>query len=306
MGNIVVVGSANTDMILKCERLPHAGETILGGDFAIAAGGKGANQAVAAARLGAGVTFVTRLGRDWMGNQALENYRAEGIHCDYITRDDTASSGVALIMVDAHAENLIGVAPGANGTLTPGHVEQAEEAIRQASVLMVQLEIPLETVAAAIRLARKHHVRVILNPAPARKLPTTLIQDVIVTPNETEAGILTGTDTTTAAGSANAASQLLAQGAQQAVVTLGERGVLLATRDQIETIPAFHVQAVDTTAAGDAFNGGLACALARGDTMLEAIRYGSAVAALSVTRFGAQPSLPKRNEADAFLKSQIL
>jgi ribokinase len=284
--------------------LPHAGETILGGEFAIAAGGKGANQAVAAARLGANVTFITRLGRDWMGNQALESYHAEGIHCDYITRDERASSGVALIMVDAHAENLIGVAPGANGTLKPEHVEQAEEAFRQASILMVQLEIPLETVEAAIHLARKHDVRVILNPAPARELPAAMFQDVIITPNETEAGILTGMNTTTSAGVTNAAKQLFDQGARQVVITLGERGVLLATRDRVEAIPAFHVHAIDTTAAGDAFNGGLACALARGDSISAAIRYASAVAALSVTRLGAQPSLPSRNEVETFLKSQ--
>jgi ribokinase len=303
MGNIVVVGSANTDMILKCERLPRAGETILGGEFAIAAGGKGANQAVAAARLGAEVTFVARLGRDWMGNQALDNYRAEGINCDYITRDDQASSGVALIMVDAQAENLIGVSPGANAMLKPEHIVQAEDAIRRASIMMVQLEIPLDTVESAIRLARKHDVRVILNPAPARQLPASLIQDVILTPNETEAGIVSGVDTTISTGVANAARRLLDQGAHQVVITLGEHGVMLATRDRVEAIPAFHVQAVDTTAAGDAFNGGLACALARGDGLPEAIRFASAVAALSVTRFGAQASLPTRNEVEAFLKS---
>jgi ribokinase len=303
MGNIVVVGSANTDMILKCERLPRAGETILGGEFTIAAGGKGANQAVAAARLGAQVTFVTRLGRDGLGDQALANYHAEGISCDYITRDEHASSGVALIMVDARAENLIGVAPGANATLKPEHVEQAESAIRRAGVLIVQLEIPLETVEAAIHFARKHDVRVILNPAPARELPANMLQDVMVTPNETEAAILTGLDTTTPTGIANAAKQLLEEGACQVVITLGEQGVLLATREQMEQVPAFQVQAVDTTAAGDAFNGGLAVALARGDDLPIAIRYASAVAALSVTRFGAQPSLPSRNEVAAFLKS---
>lgn len=303
MGKLVVVGSANTDMILKCERLPRAGETILGGEFSIAAGGKGANQAVAAARLGADVAFVTRLGRDWMGNQALANYLAEGINCDYITRDEHSASGVALIMVDARAENLIGVAPGANATLKPEHVEQAESAIRLAGVLMVQLEIPLETVAAAIHLARKHDVRVILNPAPACELPVNMLHDVMVTPNETEAAILTGLDTTTSAGIANAAKQLLEKGARQVVITLGERGVLLATREQMVQVPPFRVQAVDTTAAGDAFNGGVAVALARGDDMPMAIRYASAVAALSVTRFGAQPSLPTRHEVEMFLKS---
>ncbi len=301
MKRIVVVGSANTDMILKCEHLPKPGETILGGEFAVAAGGKGANQAVAAARLGGEVTFVSRLGRDWMGDQALANYRAERINCDFVTRDERASSGVALIMVDRAAENLIGVAPGANSTLTPEHVAHAEDVIRAAGALVVQLEIPLETVAAAIRLARKHAVRVILNPAPARALPREMLQDVIVTPNETEAAILTGQVVATQSGIESAAQQLLALGACQVVMTLGERGALWASHAQMQIVPAFRVQAVDTTAAGDAFNGGLAVALARGEEMEPAIRYASAVAALSVTQFGAQPSLPSKIEVDNFL-----
>jgi ribokinase len=300
---IVVVGSANTDMILKCEHLPKPGETILGGQFAIAAGGKGANQAVAAARLGGEVTFVARLGRDWMGDQALANYRAEGINCACITRDDHAASGVALIMVDRAAENLIGVAPGANGALTPEHVAQAEQVIRDAAVLVVQLEIPLETVAAAIRLARKHAVRVILNPAPARALPAEMLQDVIVTPNETEAAILTEQQVTTPSGIENAARQLLALGARAVVMTLGERGALWATRTQMRIVPAFRVQPVDTTAAGDAFNGGLAVALSCGTEPVTATRYACAVGALTVTRLGAQPSLPTKRELDAFLRT---
>ncbi|MEW5718571.1 MAG: ribokinase [Chloroflexota bacterium] len=301
MKQIVVVGSANTDMILKCEHLPKPGETILGGEFAIAAGGKGANQAVAAARLGGEVTFVARLGRDWMGDQALANYRAEGINCDFITRDERASSGVALIMVDRAAENLIGVAPGANSTLAPEHIAHAESVIRETGALVVQLEIPLETVAAAIRLARKHAVRVILNPAPARALPSEMLQDVIVTPNETEAAILTGQEVTTQTGIENAARQLLALGAREVVMTLGERGALWATRAQMQIVPAFRVEPVDTTAAGDAFNGGLAVALARGEEMEPAIRFASAVAALSVTRFGAQSSLPSKRAVESFL-----
>ncbi len=302
MGRIIVVGSSNTDMILRCAHLPKPGETILGNHFAVAGGGKGANQAVAAARLGADVTFVARLGRDWMGDQALANYRAEGINCDYITRDDQATSGVALIMVDDAGRNVIGVAPGANSTLTPEQVEQAETAVRNAAVLVVQLEIPLVTVDAAIRLARKHAVRVILNPAPARELSAEIIQDTIVTPNETEVAILTHQDPTTSEGTENAARELLARGSRQVVVTLGERGALLATPEQMEYVAAFNVRAVDTTAAGDAFNGGLAAALARGDSMVSAIRYASAVAALSVTRLGAQPSLPNRNQVEEFLK----
>lgn len=295
MGHIIVVGSANTDMILKADRLPQPGETILGGEFTIAGGGKGANQAVAAARLGADVTFVARLGRDAMGDQAERNYRAEGIHCDYITRDDRAASGVALIMVDAHGQNLIGVAPGANATLALQHVEQAEPSFRSAQVLLAQLEIPLETVTTAVRLANKWNVRVVLNPAPARELPVELFRKVILTPNESEAARLTGLEDVE-----QAAKQLLNLGARAVIVTLGERGALLATATQMIIVPGFHVAPVDSTAAGDAFNAGLAVALARGEDLPSAVRYGCAVGALSVTQFGAQPSLPTAAEVEAF------
>jgi ribokinase len=301
LANVIVVGSANTDMILKCERLPLAGETILGGDFAMAAGGKGANQAVAAVRLGAEVTFVTRLGRDWMGNRAEASYLNEGIHCDFISREDNAASGVALIMVDASGENLIGVAPGANATLAPEHVASAEAAIRAANVLLVQLEIPLDTVAEAIRLANKWNARVILNPAPARELPAEFYQDAIVTPNETEAARLTGIEVVTQEDAERAAKQLLDLGARAVVMTLGERGALLATQAQMRIIPGFPVQPVDTTAAGDAFNGGLAVALARGENLPDAVRYACAVGALAVTKFGAQPSLPTASEVKRLL-----
>ncbi|MBI5303346.1 MAG: ribokinase [Chloroflexi bacterium] len=287
MAHIVVVGSANTDMVLRCDRLPRAGETVLGGDFTMAQGGKGANQAVAVARLGMPITFVTRLGRDTMGNRAEASYLNEGIQCDYISRDDTAASGVALIMVDASGENLIGVAPGANGTLAPEHIAQAESAMRAANVLLVQLEIPLDTVRAAVQLACKWNTRVILNPAPARDLPSDLIADVILTPNEHELAQITGI-----AEAELAAKHLIAQGARAVIVTLGERGALLVTAMQARRIPSFPVNVVDTTAAGDAFNGGLAVALARGDDLPDAVRYASAVGALAVTQFGAQPSLP--------------
>jgi ribokinase len=297
MGHIVVVGSANTDMILKCDRLPGPGETVLGGHYIAAAGGKGANQAVAAARLGAEVVFVARLGRDWLGDQALAHYTAEGVRCDHLTRDDDLPSGVALIMVDAAGENLIGVAPGANGALRPEHVEQAAPAFQGASVLLVQLEIPLDTVGAALRLAHQHGVRAILNPAPARPLPDELIRGAILTPNETEAGQLT--DRTTDAKAA--AQRLLERGAANVIVTLGEKGALVSEPGGFRAVPGFRVQAVDTTAAGDAFNGGLACALARGVALPEAVRYANAVAALSVTRLGAQPSLPIGDEVTQFL-----
>ena len=297
MAQIIVVGSANTDMILKCERLPGAGETILGGDFVMAQGGKGANQAVAVARLGTRVAFVTRLGRDAMGNRSEAGYLHEGIDCDFISRDDNAASGVALIMVDASGENLIGVAPGANYSLAPEHVAQAEAAIRAANVLLVQLEIPLDTVTTAINLARKWNSRVILNPAPARELPVELLEDVILTPNEHELSIIAGI-----ADPEQAAKHLIEQGARAVVVTLGERGALLVTAAQSRIIPTFPVNVVDTTAAGDAFNAGLAVALARGDNLPDAVRYACAVGALAVTQFGAQPSLPTAAQVAKLLR----
>ena len=303
MGRIVVVGSANTDMIIKGERLPKPGETVLGGNYFTAAGGKGANQAVAAARLGSEVTFVTRLGRDWLGDQALANYRAEKINCDYITRDDHAPSGVALIMVDAKGENIIGVAPGSNGTLLPQHIEAAAPLIQKADVLLVQLEIPLDTVAAAIQLAQRHNVRVILNPAPATDLAEAMLRGVILTPNETESARLTKIEE----GSPDSLDQMLTHlircGVASVVMTLGKRGAVLATPTEKTTVSGFEVRAVDTTAAGDAFNGGLATALARGDDLESAARYACAVAAISVTRLGAQPSLPTANEVVKFLES---
>jgi len=304
MGRVVVVGSANTDMILQSDRLPQAGETVLGGRFSTAAGGKGANQAVAAARLGAEVAFVARLGQDWLGDQALANYRAEHIDCAFITRDAALPSGVALIMVDAAGENLIGVAPGANGALRPEHVELAEAVFAGASALLVQLEIPLDTVAAALRLARRHGVRAILNPAPAAALPDDLIADVWLTPNETELSRLTGGAVASAAEAEAGARQLLARGARGVVVTLGKAGALSLDAQARWHAPGFNVQAVDTTAAGDAFNGGLACALARGEALPGAMRYANAVAALSVTKLGAQPSLPTAAATAQFLASQ--
>jgi ribokinase len=303
MGQIVVVGSANTDMIIKGERLPTPGETVLGGNYFTAAGGKGANQAVAAARLGSEVTFVTRLGRDWLGDQALANYRAEKINCDYITRDDNAPSGVALIMVDAKGENLINVAPGANSTLLPAHIEAAAPLIQKADVLLVQLEIPLDTVASAIRLAQRYNVRVILNPAPAADLTGALLRGVILTPNETESARLTKIDESSPDSLDRMLASMLHSGAAAVVMTLGKRGAILATPAEKIKVSGFEVRAVDTTAAGDAFNGGLATALARGDDLEGAARYACAAAAISVTRLGAQPSLPTADEVANFLGS---
>jgi ribokinase len=266
----------------------------------MAAGGKGANQAVAAARLGAQVTLVGCLGRDVFGDRAIAGYQEEGIDTSWIVRDDDAASGVALIFVDAQGENSIAVASGANARLTPADVERAQGAIAAADVLLVQLEVPLPAVRRAIELAHGAEVRVILNPAPAKEIePGLLAQVTIATPNEHEIRVVVGQEEQGAA-----IERMLGAGTETVLVTLGPAGVLWATKEGRQSVPAFRVQAVDTTAAGDAFNGGLACALGRGMDMAEAIRYANAVAALSVTRMGAQPSLPTASEVDAFLRSQ--
>lgn len=296
---IVVIGSANTDLVVQVAQFPTPGETVLGGDFIVAQGGKGANQAVAAARLGADVTFVARLGYDQFGDAALTAYLAEGINTDYIVRSQGVASGVALIMVEQSGENVIAVASGANNLLSPDDVQAAEAAIKQADYLLLQLEIPLETVEAAARLARTHHVPVILNPAPAAPLPASLLERVnILTPNETEAAMLAQS---AAADTIEQAGQTLQKQVDTVLVTVGEQGVSLFNQDEVTNIPAYTTDVVDTTAAGDSFNGGLAVALAQGKPLHEAIRYANAVGALTVSSEGAQPSLPTAEAVSAFL-----
>jgi len=300
---IVVVGSSNTDMVVKLPRLPGKGESIIGGEFMMPAGGKGANQAVAAARLGAQVTFVARLGADVFGDKALAGLKAEGINTDFIVRDADAPSGVALIIVDSNGDNMLAVAPGANARLNAADVERAAGAIAAADAVVLQLEIPLEAVAQALRIARQHHVRTVLNPAPARVLPDEVLAMVdVLTPNEHEAALLSGDIGQTVD---QAARHLLRMGAGRVVVTLGADGAMTAGPDQFLCRAAgFHVQAVDTTAAGDAFTAALACALARGDDMPAAVRFANAVGALTVTKMGAQPSLPTARDVEEFLKSR--
>ncbi len=300
--HLVVVGSSNTDLIVRADRLPAPGETVLGSDLVMAAGGKGANQAVAAARLGAWVTFVARLGKDSFGEAALQTFRREGLETRYVTQDAEAPSGVALIVVGPGGQYLIAVAPGANRRLAPADVEAAQPAFAQADGLLLQLETPIETVLVAARLGRAAGLTVILNPAPApaQPLPTELYSAAdLLTPNETEAMLLTGERTPEAA-----AAVLLEWGVKTVIVTLGEAGALVATSpDHIRPVAGFQVQAVDTTAAGDAFNGGLAVALARGKPLDGAVEYAHAVAALSVAKLGAQPSLPTADDVDAFLRT---
>ncbi len=296
---IVVVGSANTDMVVRAARLPGPGETVLGGKFFTAQGGKGANQAVAAARLGAQVTFVARLGQDALGEAALSAYQKEGIDTRFVFRDREEASGVALIVVNQAGENIITVAPGANGRLSPRDVETAGEAISQADCLLVQLEIPLETVNGAVEAARRHQVRVILNPAPAAQLPASLLKNVdVLTPNEHEAGLLAGSQSGDALELGRAIQQKL--GVKDVVVTLGAQGALVVEDEPVH-VPAFEIQPVDTTAAGDAFNGGLAVALGKHMELIEAVKFACAVGALSATRPGAQPSLPNLKEVEEFM-----
>jgi len=300
---IVVVGSSNTDMVVKGDRLPGPGETVVGGSFVMAAGGKGANQAVAAARLGADVTFVAKVGSDVFGDQAIAGYRKEGIVTDFILRDPDHATGVALILVDAKGENLISVASGANYHLGPPDVEKAAERIRAADMVVVQLETPTDTVAFTARLAAEAGVPVILDPAPAPAGPLEgelLGHVAYLKPNETEAERLTGLRVEDEATARRAAEKLLAGGVRHAIITLGAKGAFWLGPAGSGFLPGLRVEALDSTAAGDAFSGALACALARGASLEEAVRYASLAGALSVTRLGAQPSLPTAEEVRRF------
>jgi ribokinase len=301
MGKVVVVGSSNTDMVVKCSRLPRAGETVTGGTFVMVPGGKGANQAVAAARLGAEVVFVARVGADSFGEAAVAGYQREGICTDYIIRDPEAHTGVALIMVDEAGENLIAVASGANHRLSPEDVYRAAPAFQGARVVLVQLEIPLPAVEAAVGMANRHQIPVILNPAPAVPLGEDLLARIdILTPNESEAEGLTGIRCEDEQSAEKAARKLLEKGIRQVIVTLGARGALIVNREGTRLVPAYRVVAVDTTAAGDAFSGALAAATASGMAIEDAVEFATKAAAISVTRMGAQPSLPTRAEVENF------
>ena len=302
MKNILVVGSSNTDMIIKVPRIPRPGETVLGGDFSMAPGGKGANQAVAAARAGGRVTFIARVGDDVFGQQALGNFGSDGIDLRFVRRDGRAPSGVALINVGRDGENSISVASGANALLSPDDVRGAGEAFDGADVLLLQLETPLETVQAAAGMASARGIPVILNPAPARPLEADLLAMAgVLTPNGTEAEILTGVKIEGREDVKKAASVLRARGPRLVVVTLGDQGCYAAGDEFEGFVPAFKVRPVDTTAAGDVFNGALAVALAEKRPLGDALRFASAAAALSVTRPGAQPSAPARAEIEEFL-----
>jgi ribokinase len=304
---ICVVGSSNIDLISMVPRLPKLGETLVGHSFHLGYGGKGANQAVMAAKLGAQVTMVTRVGRDVFGEGTLKNYQAQGIDTTHVLFDESRFSGVAPIFVDPHAQNFIVIVPGANLGLSEADVHSARQVILAADVLVCQLEVPVETTLEAFRLAKSGGVRTVLNPAPAAPLPDELLQLTdICAPNETETELLTGQSVHTVSEAEAAARLLLARGPKVVILTLGERGALVVDGDAVEHVPAVKVEAVDPTGAGDAFIGSLAVYAAEGLSLRDAVLRANAVAALSVMKIGTQVSFPMRADADAFLRQHGL
>lgn len=302
-GVVVVVGSINTDMVVRVPRLPRAGETVLGGDFQQVAGGKGANQAVAAARAGSMVVMVGCVGDDLLGRTAVAGLREDGVEVSRILSRSEAASGVALVVVDAGGQNSIAVAPGANACVTPAMVRQAEPQLAEAEVVLVQLEVPLDVVVETAAIASSHGTRVILDPAPAQPLPDALWRRLaVVTPNVTEVEALTGRAIRDQSDVLAAARVLLERGVEAVSVTLGGDGVLVATRQTHTMIAGLAVEAIDTTAAGDTFAGALASRLAEGAELIDASRFANAAAALAVTRIGAQPSVPTRDEISRMLR----
>jgi len=297
MSRILVIGSSNTDMVIKTEKLPAPGETILGGTFLMNPGGKGANQAVAAARLGGKVTFITKRGNDLFGNQAVGLLMREGIHTQYIVKDMELPSGVALITVDSTGENSIVVAPGSNGNLLEEDIPAAVFETTKYEILLLQLEIPISTVEYSAVAASEKGIKVILNPAPARMLSDNLLMHTwLITPNETEAEIITGVRITDIPSAEKAAELILERGVKNVIITLGEEGAYIKSENFTGLIPGIKVIPVDTTAAGDVFNGAIAVALSEGKALNEAVVFANKAASISVTRMGAQASAPYRNE----------
>ena len=294
---IVIIGSSNTDMVIRAPYFPARGETIMGGDFLMNAGGKGANQAVTVARLAGNACFVCRIGEDVFGSKAFELFTKEGIDTTHITRDPKEPSGIAIITVNDAAENTIVVAPGANAALGRHQVDQASETIRSAAYLLMQLEIPLDTVLHAAKLGFDHKVPIVLNPAPAQALPDELYQWIsIITPNEKEATLLTGVEVVDEVSARRAAKVLTDKGVAIIIITMGSRGALLYDGAIFTHIATPVVEAVDTTAAGDVFNGALVVALSEGKDLADAVSFACDASAISVTRRGAQSSVPYRRE----------
>jgi ribokinase len=302
---LVVLGSVNADHVLSVPRFPKPGETLTGSEYHIAYGGKGANQAVAAGRAGADIAFIASIGDDDIGARMKTQFAEDGIDTQAVMPVGGSPTGVAMILVSADGENSIAISAGANAELTPDRLQPHESLIADADVLLMQLESPIPTVIAAAHTARQSGSRVILNPAPAQVLPAELLQLVdVITPNETEAEMLTGISVQTEADAQRAANKLHTYGIGTVLITLGAKGVWLSEQGQGELLPGFRVQAVDTTAAGDTFNGAWVTAELDGLPTRQAIRFAHAAAAISVTRAGAQPSIPWKAEVDAFLAAR--
>ena len=300
MTDIIVVGSMNVDLVVRAPRFPQPGETISGEDLQIIPGGKGANQAVAAARQGSSVAMLGRVGNDSFGPSLISNLKQNGVDTSHVKTDAESATGDAIIIVDANGQNSIVLSPGGNGRVSPADVRSVS--FSDHKLLLLQLEIPIETVLTATQGAKESGLRVLLNPAPARSLPDELISlpDFIV-PNEIELSLMTGQPVNEISSAESAAKILLERGAQNVIVTLGANGALIANKEMTKHIPAYNVETVDTTAAGDAFIGGFASALLQNKSLEEAVRYGCACGALAATKFGAQPSLPTKDEVERFM-----
>ncbi|MDW4561041.1 MULTISPECIES: ribokinase [Aeromonas] len=305
MNRLVVLGSVNADHVLRVPHFPRPGETLTGHSYQVVPGGKGANQAVAAARLGAAVSFIARIGDDAIGRQMKTGFANDGIDVSAVELDDKLPTGIAIIYVSDEGENSIGLSTEANGALDTAMVKRHEAMIAGAHTLLLQLEVPLESVFEAAKLARSHGTRVVLNPAPAQPLSADLLALVdLITPNQTEAELLTGVKVTGEASAAQASARFHQMGIADVMITLGSQGVYCSNAEQQALIPGFRVEAVDTTAAGDTFNGALLAAELAGADFHSAVRFAHGAAALSVTRFGAQSSIPGKQEVDTFLQSQ--
>jgi ribokinase len=295
--SIVIVGSSNTDMVIRSPHLPAPGETILGGTFFMNAGGKGANQAVAASRLGGNISFIAKVGNDIFGKEAIRVFKKEGMDVSTVLKDKQLPSGTALITVDDQGENCIVVASGANASLLPADIKKFRSKVQSASILLMQLETPVETILYASSLAAGNKVNIILNPAPARALPDELLKNIsIITPNEKEAEMLTGVSVHNRSSAEQAALALSKKGIGTVIITLGAKGALVLHKNKFSLIDAPKVKAVDTTAAGDVFNGALAVALSENKSVKDAVKFACRAASVSVTRLGAQASAPYRKE----------
>lgn len=302
---LVVLGSVNADHILTLEHFPHPGQTLTGNNYQVAFGGKGANQAVAAGRSGADIHFIACVGDDDVGHHIEKQLVNDRVNTQAIAKIANQSTGVALIFVNQVAENCIGIYAGANAALSPTYVQQHQNLIESADALLLQLETPLESILEAAKIANQSQVKVVLNPAPARELPEELLRLVdVITPNETEALSLTGVIVHDEKDAHEAACVLHGKGIKTVVITMGSRGVWLSEHGQGKLISGFKVDAVDTIAAGDTFNGAFVTALLEGKNAEEASHFANAAAAIAVTRSGAQPSVPWREEIDTFLSAQ--